>query len=235
MDGSFPRFGPGHLTALALIPLIACALAFAARQREQWRRPIQFTLAGMLTAATVVWVAVLAMHYNVGWKWILPLQLSDASIVLTVMVILTLNQWLFDVVFFWGLTAVPLAMLMPDILEPFPDPFTISFFVLHGLVVVILLYLIWSRQMRPRPDAALRSFLALNGFMLLVLAVNYVLGTNYMYLMEKPSQPSLLDYFGPWPWYIVTSEFVAMALFRLLGWPFRKRVATGAESVHAHP
>ncbi|MCW5963553.1 MAG: TIGR02206 family membrane protein [Bryobacterales bacterium] len=228
MDGTFPRFGAAHLTALAIIPMAGYLLARTARQNPRLERPIQFTLAAMLTIATVSWVLALVWHYNVGWKWILPLQLSDASIVLTVLVTLTLNQWLFDVVFYWGLTAVPLAMLMPDILEPFPDPFTISFFVLHGLVVVILLYLVWSGQMRPRPSAAMRSFLALNAFMLLVLAVNLLLGTNYMYLMEKASQPSPLDYFGPWPWYIVTSEFVAMALFGLLGLPFRRARAIAA-------
>jgi hypothetical integral membrane protein (TIGR02206 family) len=233
MDGSFPRFGPGHLTALALIPLVAYGLALLAGRREGSRRPIQYTLAGLLTAATILWVTVLVVRYNVGWKWILPLQLCDASIVLTVLVILTLNQWLLDVVYFWGLTAVPLAMLMPDILEPFPDPFTISFFVLHGLVVVILLYLVWSGLMRPRPDAVMRSFLALNGFMLLVLAVNYGLNTNYMYLLAKPSQPSLLDYFGPWPWYILTSEFVAIVLFTLLGLPFRKASASGKGGARA--
>lgn len=228
MEASFPRFGPGHLAALAAVPLVAGALVWLVRRHPGAQQLVRYALAALLTAATVFWMAALALHFRVGWKWMLPLQISDASIVLTVLVILTRNRWLFDVVYFWGLTAVPLAMLMPDILEPFPDPFTIAFFILHGLVVAILLYLVWSRQMRPRPGAAVLSFVALNAFMLAVLGINAALGTNYMYLMEKPSQPSLLDFFGPWPWYIVTSEFVAMALFALLWLPFRKPPAAVA-------
>jgi hypothetical integral membrane protein (TIGR02206 family) len=218
---NFPRFGPAHLGVLAVQPLLAWLLATLARRYPPARKPILWGLGLSLFATEIGWFLALLLHYRVGWKWMLPLQLSDAAILLTVLMLVLRSQRLFDVVFYWGLTAVPLAMLMPDLLEPFPDPYTIVFFVVHGLVVVILLYLVWSGEFKPSPHSARNSFLTLNLFMLAVLGVNFALGTNYMYLMRKPEQPSLLDYFGPWPVYILTGELVAIGLFWLVWIAFR--------------
>lgn len=223
MGEEFVRFGPAHLSVLLATPLLALALATLSKRVPSLRTRVRFALSISVLTVEAGWFLALLLHYRVGWKWALPFQLSDMSILLTVFVGFTLHHATFDLVYYWGLTAVPLAMLMPDLLNPFPDPYTIVFFLLHGLVVVTLLYLVWSGTLRPGPSSAIRSFLALNAFMLLVLGVNFALGTNYMYLMHKPEQPSLLDYFGPWPVYILTSEAVAAALFGLLALPFRRQ------------
>jgi uncharacterized membrane protein YwaF len=56
--------------------------------------------------------------------------------------------------------------------------------------------------------------------MLFVTIINYMLGSNYMYTLRKPATSSLLDYMGPWPWYLLVAEFVALFLFLLLYLPF---------------
>jgi hypothetical integral membrane protein (TIGR02206 family) len=52
-----------------------------------------------------------------------------------------------------------------------------------------------------------------------VTAINVFLGSNYMYTLRKPETASLLDMMGPWPWYLLTAEFVALVMFVLLYLP----------------
>jgi uncharacterized membrane protein YwaF len=56
---------------------------------------------------------------------------------------------------------------------------------------------------------------------------DYFFKTNYMFLCSKPLPVTLLTYLGPWPWYILACEGVALVLFALLYLPYRK-AATAA-------
>jgi uncharacterized membrane protein YwaF len=45
-------------------------------------------------------------------------------------------------------------------------------------------------------------------------------GGNYMFLARKPDTPSLLDYLGTYPWYLLSLDGVAVVFFLLLYLPF---------------
>ncbi|NBW33393.1 MAG: hypothetical protein EBR22_05500, partial [Cytophagia bacterium] len=62
------------------------------------------------------------------------------------------------------------------------------------------------------------SWLKIFGYTQLVLPVmgtiNYLLGSNYMYLAKRPlvDNPFLI---GPWPWYLIGLEFATLLHFVL--------------------
>lgn len=222
-EQNFQLFGPVHLAILGSIVGFAAILAVFARRTPGWCKWLRRALAIALLVNSAVWYGYLADR---GWLTFpdgLPLELCDATLCLTIIAAFTLNRLVFDLTYYGALAGTSMALLTPDLWEAFPSFSTVQFFVAHGLVVVTVLYMIWSGEARPRPGSIWRAMLALNIFAAFVGAVDFVLRTNYMYLRAKPENASLLDYFGPWPWYIAVSEIFALAVFTLLYLPFWRR------------
>ena len=130
-----------------------------------------------------------------------------------------------------------MALLTPNLNEPFPSFSTVEFFVTHGLTVMSVLYLVWSGQARPRKWSVVRAMIGINVVALIDGPIDYFFRTDYFFLRAKPADPSLLDYLGPWPWYILSTEGVALILFLLLYLPVRRSrevKPVGANQLTAH-
>lgn len=232
MQSNFRLFGAVHLAILGAVPAVAGGLAWAARGHASRSRAVRLVLGCFLAANEVVWYAYRLRTEGFRFPEALPLQLCDITLWLTVIAALRLNQWCFEFAFFTGIGGSLQAILTPDLWENFPSYPTVYFFVAHCTVVITVLFLAWSQTLRLKPGCLWRTFLLLNAFAVVVGTFNAVLGTNYMYLCSKPESASLLDYFGPWPWYIAVGELFALAVFTLLWLPFRR---TGHGSTVSNP
>jgi hypothetical integral membrane protein (TIGR02206 family) len=115
-----------------------------------------------------------------------------------------------------------MSLLTPDMPPSYPALLAVQFFAEHGLLVIAILYLVWSRQARPRPGSVWRAMLAINIYAACVGTFDYFYKTDYMFLRAKPQTVSALDLLGPWPWYILGTEGVAVVFFLLLYLPFRR-------------
>ncbi len=127
----------------------------------------------------------------------------------------------FEVVYFLGMTGTLQATLTPDLWLGFPSWEFVLFFWSHGVVLLAVVYLVFCRCLRPRPGSVLRMLVLVNLYGLAVGGIDAAFGWNYGYLCKKPIQASLLDYLGPWPWYLASLEFVALVNFLLLALPWR--------------
>ena len=129
-----------------------------------------------------------------------------------------------ELLYFWSGSAALLAMITPDLTRPFPDWYFLSYFVLHGGLLIAAATLVFGCGLTPTRGGPLRALAWTNAYGLFLGAINLTFDTNYLYLCRKPSTATLLDYFGPWPVYLLVAEGVALSGFLLLYLPFRGRV-----------
>jgi hypothetical integral membrane protein (TIGR02206 family) len=212
----FVPFGLDHAGALALTALLAAGLSALARRRRRSGLALRAGLAAALVGATAATLAWWSRASPLTLWDLLPLHLCDFLILVAAFALLTLRPGPCELLYYWGGAGTLLALVSPDVHAGFPDWRFLSFFTLHGLVVVSVAVVTWGFGMRPRPGAHWRALVALNVYAALVGVVDAASGANFLYLRRKPDTPTLLDWMGPWPVYILVVDVLAAGLFWLL-------------------
>ena len=195
--------------------MVAAVLARLAR-REARGRIVRLGLAAALGLAILGYSLLLARQGPFSWRALLPLHLCDMLILVAIVALVTRAPLAFELLWFWGGGGALLAMLTPIVTRGFPDPQFLIFFGFHAGVVASAWVLAAGCGLRPRPRAAWRTFFLTGAYAIFVGLVNLRLDTNYMFLRRKPATPTLLDWLGPWPWYIVAGAGLALVTFLAL-------------------
>lgn len=177
--------------------------------------------------AMVLILSEISLHiwlWRVGeWtiQYSLPFHLSSISIILSAALLLTKSSQLFEITYFAGVGSALQAMITPDLnVYTFPHFRYVHFFISHGGIVVANMFFIFVEQYKPKLKSIWKAFLYLNLYTCFVFLLNYFVHGNYMYISEKPINPSILDYFGRWPYYLIPLEFIALITFFILYLPF---------------
>jgi hypothetical integral membrane protein (TIGR02206 family) len=222
-DTPFVAFGPAHLIALAMTAAIAIFLAWLGRAfrggpTQKWlSRTLAIVM--LICVVSVESTLLLPQHFDVGRS--LPLQICDLAWIIAVYALWTLRRWAFALVYYWGLSATVLAMATPDLKFGFPHFYFISFFLGHGSVVVAAVYLCWGVGLRPDWRLYRLTVVVTIAYTLAMYVVNEILGTNYFCANRKPPPGTMLDYFGPYPLYILVSALIALTAWAALTWPWQ--------------
>jgi hypothetical integral membrane protein (TIGR02206 family) len=236
----FRLFGPSHLAVLAVTAGVTAGLVLLARRARAAGDPagtlvpraIAWFLAGVLVLDEAA-VAAFAAHADLPTlKDHLPFQLCDWVILACAAALFWRHRLAYELAYFWGLSGTLQALLTPDLAEDFPSLHFITFQILHAGVVVAVLYLTLGLGMRPRPRSILRAWLWLQAYAAVTAAIDWLLDSNYGYLLRKPAQASLYDYLGPWPFYLLSLEALSLVLFLACYAPFAllDRLRRGAGS-----
>ena len=219
---AFELFGAGHLIALAVIGTIAAFLIWSRGiPTERARRRARLLIAGIMILNEIGW------HYwNIaGGVWNLeehlPLHATSLSIWGSIYVLLTRSFRVYEIIYFIGIAGALQALITPSAGEyGLPHYRAFQTLVSHGMIIVSMVYMTRIERFRPTWASVWKTMLAINGYLFVVTVINLALGSNYMYTLAKPATASLFDFFGPWPWYLVAAEFIALAMFSLLYLPF---------------
>lgn len=156
----------------------------------------------------------------------LPLHLCDIAAITAGVALLTQRPLWCALTYFWGLAATFQALLTPALTVGFPQLPFVMFFVQHFAIVTAALYLPIVAGWRPKLPFW-KSPLEIYGCSVVYLAVamtaNRMLGSNFGFASHPPDNPSLIDHLGPWPWYLVSMQAIALLFFLLLALPFGHR------------
>ncbi|MEE8105373.1 MAG: TIGR02206 family membrane protein [Planctomycetota bacterium] len=219
----FRLFGPDHLAALGLTAALSILLVVWTRRAPgRDRRAIAYWLIGIMLTSQVFEQTVWMLSGTWRLKDSLPVELCDFACFATVIALWTRRQDVFEFAYFWGFSGTLQALLTPALAGGFPDSEFFRFFAMHSGIVVALFVLTAGSGMAPRPGAARRVFFWTVAYAVCVGVLDWIVGANYFYLRDKPSG-SLLDLFGPWPFYILGGLGIAALLFFLLTLPYRRR------------
>lgn len=221
----FEIMGAAHLGALGVTAVIAAVLIHHARCHPDRTGLTCKILAGFLL---LLYPAHVIGHYaggSLNRENAFPCHLCDIAAIIGAVALLTRRQRLAELVWFWGLAGTLNGLITPALSATFPSPAYFAFFALHGGVVVAALYLVAGLRLRPEPGAIWRAFGWGQVYLAATAAVDLISGANYGFLRAKPPQASLLDLLGPWPWYILALDALAVVLFTLLYLPFLRHPA----------
>ncbi|HLE29988.1 MAG TPA: TIGR02206 family membrane protein [Anaerolineales bacterium] len=218
---SFRHFQAPHLAALGLILLLSLSFPFLRQSAASTLTIIRMVMAAALVLNELSW------H---GWNWrtgqwtiqtLLPLHLCGLMVWSSALMLVTRSYTLYEYLYFLGMGAASQALLTPDLGKyGFPHFRYFQTFISHGLIFTAPIYMTVVEGYRPYWESILRVAVGVNVYMLVVGVINWRLGSNYMFIARKPDTPSLIDYLGPWPWYILSMEAIGLLLSLLLYLPF---------------
>jgi|TARA_B110000444_G_scaffold258919_1_gene301160 hypothetical integral membrane protein (TIGR02206 family) len=156
--------------------------------------------------------------FNNNWRLNedLPLHLcSISNLILCVILFIPKNNKLFEFLFYCGFLGGLMAILTPQINYYDGGIFMyLEYYITHGIIILIPLYMFYHLEMKLSKYSWLSTFLILNVLMLIVMPLNFIIGSgsNYMYLSDSPKINNPLV-FGDWPFYILNWEIIVLLLF----------------------
>jgi hypothetical integral membrane protein (TIGR02206 family) len=152
----------------------------------------------------------------------LPLYLCDVVSLVLAYALIAKSQRFAEMGYLWGIAGTVQGLITPTLYFSWDTPEYYAFFAQHGGVPVAALALAFGSPLRPQEGAFKRAILWSWVYMLVVYTLNLLLGANYGFLNAKPTVGTLFDYMGPYPWCLITLQFVAFTFYFLLLLPFRR-------------
>jgi hypothetical integral membrane protein (TIGR02206 family) len=201
---------------------------------ENLRRAIRYGLATVL----IVNESLYHLWRLTTAQWtiqeMLPLHLCAIMVYLSAIMLVTKSTFLYSFLYFLGIGAALQAMITPNPGQwGFPHFRFFQTMISHGAIVTAPIYMTVVERYRPVFKDIWKIMIGLNIYMVPVQAINMAIGSNYLWVARKPPTASVIDYLGPWPWYIVSLEIITLVTcvvlyipFAILDWKHRRQQVT---------
>jgi hypothetical integral membrane protein (TIGR02206 family) len=225
LKGEFELFSASHIIVLLTLILLNLAMAIWLRRTksDKARTYFRYLLAAFLILQEIslnVWRALTGQW---SLEESLPLHLCGVAIILSAIMLLNRDYFLYELTYFWGFGGAIQAILTPDSTYGFPHYRFLQVFASHGAIITASVYMTFVQGYRPTLKSIWKAVWITNAYTAFIALFNLLVGGNYLFICHKPETPSLLDYMGPWPWYILSLEAVGIISFFLYYAPFALR------------
>jgi hypothetical integral membrane protein (TIGR02206 family) len=218
----FELFGPAHLIALILVLLVnLVVIVNKKRFTPRGRLIFRNGLAGLLIVNETAWH--LWNYFTGQWtiQTMLPLHLCSVLVWVSAYMLLLRSYRVYEFAYFLGIGGAIQALLTPDAgIYGFPHFRFIQTILSHGSIVTAAIYMTFVEGYRPYWRSLLRVAIWGNVYVAAIGLVNWLIGSNYLFIARKPDTASLIDVLGPWPWYVLSLEAIAAVMFLLLYLPY---------------
>ncbi|MEE6139876.1 TIGR02206 family membrane protein [Mycobacterium sp. 050128] len=219
----FSAYGPSHLAVLFAFVIGSAALVWVGRRQTE----SQARHFGRVLGVVIMTIFGVAMVYKLVQPAIaqsVPLQLCDVAELTAAYALWSQRTWAATLVYYWGLPLSSQALITPDLnAADFPSHSFLTFFALHLLVVWAAIYLTWGYGNRPGWRSYRFAVLTTLAWGAFTLVFNTIAGTNYGFLNRKPANASVLDFLGPWPFYVLAEIAIVGVIWALMTWPWERK------------
>jgi hypothetical integral membrane protein (TIGR02206 family) len=226
----FEAYSTSHLVVLGvfLVGVVVLLAVGTAVRGSRAEAPLAVALALGNIGFGLAGTATELVPFDV--KGSLPLQICDFAWVAVAWALLTRHRVALALTYYWGLTLSLQAMVQPTLDDAFPDPNFFAFWGKHVLLVWGAVYATLSLRQGPDWRGYRQAVAATSVWVAGVMCLNPLLGSNYGYFNAKPDG-TVLDYLGPWPWYVLAEVVIVLVGWALItlpwaGRPHHSRAAT---------
>ncbi len=213
----FTTFGSQHLLMIGLTVGLTAAVPWLGTvlPGEDRRLDAARALAVLLSGTVVAWTVLRLLLGEFDARTDLPLDLCNLTALLLPALVWHPSRRIHEVLYFWVLAGTFQAVLTPNLVNGFPHFTFFKYWIVHGGLLVIIVFVTAGFRLYPTGRGILRAFGWLHVYLVAVVGANLLLGANYFYVLRKPPTASLLDVLGPWPWYLLVCEGLVLLLFGL--------------------
>jgi len=224
MTPSFTLFSLSHFAAVFIVVVLITLALLRLRRHgpDPADRRFNHWLAVLLIVNVLFWKIMIVKDGYFTLDDDLPFHLCGVCPFLIAAYLWKPRQWLFDILYYWTLGGMPLALLLPEVEAGYPSSEFSGFFFMHGLPLFAILHLVLVQGIRPSGRSVMTAFFALNLYVIFIATpANLLTGGNYVYLRSVPTVDfGPISWLPPWPWYILVIDLFALVLYRAMYQPF---------------
>jgi len=199
--------------SLFSLVFISTPLILARFLNKSQKRMISYIMGGLLIidffTENIGYIA--AGTWDIQYN--LPIQLCGiSSLICCVLPFMKKKKKLFEFVYYTGIIGGVMAILTPQ-MNYFDGTirYYLNFYVSHSLIIALPIFMFLHLDMRLPRLSWFKLWINLNILMAIIMPINFLLDSNYMYVNAPPEVDNPLV-IGDWPYYIFLWEIFILII-----------------------